>query len=61
MWYLESRYNDKGNVFTSIVAEGECEDFDTTPYSEHEGYDRYVDKFSTLDEALEAEKEAKGA
>ena len=59
-WYLESKYTDKGKVFTNIVAEGELEDFDTTSYKECEGYDRYVDKFNTLEEAVQAENEAKG-
>lgn len=60
-WYLESKYTDKGKVFTNIVAEGELDDFDITPYKECEGYDRYVDKFNTLEEAVQAENDAKGA
>jgi hypothetical protein len=60
-WYLISCFTDSGRVTTQILAEDEAEDLDTTPYSQFEGYDRYVDEFSGLDDALEAEKEAKEA
>lgn len=60
-WYLESRFNDRGKVSTQIINSDEVKEFDTTPFSICEGYDRYVDDFDTYEEALEAKKEAEEA
>lgn len=60
-WYVEQRYNDRGKVFVNLVAPDEAEDFDTTPVSYLDGYDRYVDGFDTEQEARDFMRECKEA
>jgi hypothetical protein len=56
-YYLQSRFNDKGNVFAQIWEEDEI-DCPTPAYAEHEGYDEYWDEFGSLEEAEQAKRDA---
>lgn len=59
-YWLCSRFNDKGNIFTQIWEASEV-DFPTPACAYYEGYDEYWDRYDTLEEAQEAEREAKEA
>lgn len=60
-YYVESRFNDRGLGYVCIVKADEDPEFDTRPYLEYEGYDRYVDGFDTYEEAKAFELEVKEA
>lgn len=51
-WYVETRFNDKGRGLVQLFSPEEVEDFDTTPFSSFEEYDRYVDSFDTEEAAI---------
>lgn len=53
-WYVETRFNDNGGGLVQLISPEEAdEDFDITPFSSFEGYDRYVDGFDTEEAARE--------
>lgn len=61
IYYVVTRYTDNGKVSGEIFCPSETEGLDTTPYSEHECYDRYCDAYESIEEAEEALKEAMNA
>lgn len=64
--YLVSTFTDSGKVNAWVYAEDELtEEYNAVlangGYAQHEGYDLYIDEFSSMDEAIEKRNETLNA
>lgn len=50
-YFVESKFYDNGKVTGRMYLESEAYGMDKTPCKELNGYDRYIDEFSTYEEA----------
>ncbi len=50
-YYVETKFYDSGKTKGRMYLESEAYDIDKTPFTECEGYDRYIVAFKDYDEA----------